>query len=339
MTRFRISLLSLVALLLGSPGVVRADEVFLRNGDRLTGDIVKMSDGSLVLKTPYAGELKIDWKEVQGITSKAPVKVQTLDESVLQGIVTSPTGDQIVVTGDQFGPTRAIPLTNIKAINPPPMVTYSGAFNLGGVVAKGNSDSKAINASLLYTLRADRHRFGMEGKYNYGEQSGKLNVRNSLAELSYDVFVTKRAFLNFFALFEQDTFQDLNLRSTFGAGPGYQFIDTKRTQLSATIGLAYMNEDWRTRADDSSAEGRWGVTFTTALIPDRLLFFHRHEGFYEFKAPNGWRLRADQGFRVPVFKQFAMNLEYELRYDSNPAPGRKKTDHLYIVGISYVLGQ
>ena len=329
----------IVLWVLAWPAAAAADEVMLKNGDRLTGDIVKMSDGSLVLKTPYAGEVKIDWKEVQGITSKAPVKVQTLDDSVLQGIVTSPAGDQIVVTGEQFGPTRAIPLTSIKAINPPPMVTYSGAFNLGGVVAKGNSDSKAINGSLIYSLRADRHRFGVEGKYNYGEQSNKLNVRNSLAELSYDVFVTKRIFLNFFALFEQDTFQDLNLRSTFGAGPGYQFIDTKRTQLSATVGVAYVNEDWRTRTDDSSADGRWGVNFTTAIIPERLLFFHRQEGFYDFKAPNAWRLRADQGFLVPVYKQFAMNLEYDLRYDSNPAPGRKKTDHLYIVGISYILAQ
>jgi putative salt-induced outer membrane protein YdiY len=316
-----------------------ADEVTLKNGDRLTGEIVKMSDGTLVLKTPYAGEVKIEWTEVQGITSNAPVKVQTLDDSVLQGIVTSPAGDQIVVTGEQFGPTRAIALTNIKAINPPPMVTYSGAFNLAGVIAKGNSDSKAINASLLYSLRADRHRFGVEGKYNYGEQSGKLNVRNSLAQLSYDVFVTKRTFLNFFALFEQDTFQDLNLRSTFGAGPGYQFIDTKRTQLSATVGVAYVNEDWRTREDTSSAAGRWGISFTTALIPDRLIFFHRQEGFYDVKAPNAWRVRADQGFRVPVYKQFAMNLEYDLRYNSNPAPGRKKTDHLYLVGVSYVLAQ
>ena len=55
MTRFRIALFAFVALLLGGPGMVLADEVLLRNGDRLTGDIVKMSDGSLVLKTPYAG--------------------------------------------------------------------------------------------------------------------------------------------------------------------------------------------------------------------------------------------------------------------------------------------
>ncbi|HEY3198415.1 MAG TPA: hypothetical protein VGJ57_10400, partial [Nitrospirales bacterium] len=110
----------IVLCVLAWPATASADEVMLKNGDRLTGDIIKMGDGSLVLKTPYAGEVKIDWKEVQGITSKAPVKIQTLDDSVLQGIVTSPAGDQIVITGEQFGPTRAIPLTNIKAINPPP---------------------------------------------------------------------------------------------------------------------------------------------------------------------------------------------------------------------------
>ena len=75
----------------------------------------------------------------------------------------------------------------------------------------------------------------------------------------------------------------------------------------------------------------------TALIPEHLIFFHRQEGFYDFNSPNAWRLRADQGFRVPVYKQFAVNFEYDLRYDSNPAPGRKQTDHLYIIGVSYVL--
>jgi hypothetical protein len=242
MKNLRVLIVVGIAVLAATVGSAHADEVILKNGDRLTGNIIKMGEGSLLLKTPYAGEIKIDWKEVQGFTSAAPAKVQALDGSIITGVVTSPVPDRIVITGDQFGPTMAIPLTSIQAINPPPMIRYSGAFNLGGVITKGNSDSKAINASLLYSLRADRHRFGVEGKYNYGEQSQRINVRNSLAQLTYDVFITKRFFFNTFALFEQDTLQDLNLRSTFGAGPGYQFIDTRRTQLSGTVGLAYVNE-------------------------------------------------------------------------------------------------
>lgn len=337
MKNLRIVMLIGIAVLAAGVGVVRADEVILKNGDRLSGSIVKMGEGSLVLKTSYAGEIKIDWKEIQGFTSAAPAKVQTLDGSILTGVVTSPSPERIVVTGDQFGPTMEIPLTSIQAINPPPMVRHSGAFNLGGLIAKGNSDSKAINASLFYSLRADRHRFGVEGKYNYGEQSGTINVRNALGKLTYDMFISTRVFWNIFALFEQDTLQDLNLRSTFGTGPGYQFIDTKRTQLSGTVGVAFVNEDWRTREDTNTAAGRWGVNLRTILIPDRLILFHRQEGFYDFKEPNAWRLRADQGLQVPVYKQLAVNLEYDFRYNSNPAPARKRTDHLYIIGISYIL--
>ena len=37
-----------------------ADEVFLKNGDRLTGDIVKMDDETLTLKTGYGGNVKIE---------------------------------------------------------------------------------------------------------------------------------------------------------------------------------------------------------------------------------------------------------------------------------------
>jgi hypothetical protein len=97
MRTLRLSTFTLVAVLSIRAGTARVDEVTLKNGDRLTGDIVKMREGDLVIKTPYAGEIKIDWKEVQNIASK----VQTLDGSVLQGILTSPSPDRIVVTFQQ----------------------------------------------------------------------------------------------------------------------------------------------------------------------------------------------------------------------------------------------
>ena len=163
------------AVLAAAVGTARADEVILKNGDRLSGNIVKMGEGSAGIENLLTPERsKIDWKEVQGFYFCG--SYQGADAGRVNYYRCRDIADHrtdIVITGDQFGPTIAIPLTSIQMINPPPMVRYSGAFNLGGVVAKGNSDSKAINASLLYSLRADRHRFGVEGKYNYGEQSQK----------------------------------------------------------------------------------------------------------------------------------------------------------------------
>lgn len=46
------------------------DEIHLRNGDRLIGEIVKMEEGSLLLKTAYAGEVKLKSPPPPAITYK-----------------------------------------------------------------------------------------------------------------------------------------------------------------------------------------------------------------------------------------------------------------------------
>lgn len=335
MKKWGIGLAGLFVFVCAMASPAEADEVFLKNGDRLSGDIVKMEGESIIIKTSYAGDIKIDWKEVQGVNSTGFQTFQMKDRSVLRGRISSTAPNQVTVTNETLGSTKLMAISDITAINPPPLVTSEGSLNFAGTVNKGNSDTKAINGSLFYTLRADRHRFGLEGKYNYGEQNEKVTVRNALLELKYDTFITKHLYADVFSLFEEDTFQDLNLRSSFGAGPGYQFIDTPRTKLSAELGLGFVHEDWRGIEDRSSLDGRWAANFTTHLVDDHLIFFHRHEGFYDFKAPHAIRIRADQGFKVPVYKQFALNLEYDVRWDNEHAPGRKSTDHTYIFGISY----
>lgn len=81
-----------------------------------------------------------------------------------------------------------------------------------------------------------------EGKYNYGEVGSRVTVRNSLASLKYDFFLSKKVFSNAEALVEKDTFQNLSLRSTIGAGLGNQFIGTQRVSISVMTGLAHMSE-------------------------------------------------------------------------------------------------
>ncbi len=82
-----------------------------------------------------------------------------------------------------------------------------------------------------------------------------------------DFFVTKRFYVYTGVMFEQDTFQDLNLRSSVFAGPGYQFIDEgdyaspylSKLQLHGGVGLGYFNEDFKRSEDFNYFTGRWAV--------------------------------------------------------------------------------
>ena len=48
-----------------------ADQIVLKNGDRLTGVIETSDDKTLVIKTEFAGEVTVQWSAVQDINSSA----------------------------------------------------------------------------------------------------------------------------------------------------------------------------------------------------------------------------------------------------------------------------
>ena len=45
-------------------GILEADTVLLVNSDRLSGEIQKLEDKRLYLRTAYAGVIEIDWSMV-----------------------------------------------------------------------------------------------------------------------------------------------------------------------------------------------------------------------------------------------------------------------------------
>src|SRR3979411_2173440 len=67
----------------------RADQVTLKNGDRLTGTIVKSDGKTLLLKTDSAGEITLKWEAVSGIVSSQPLSVQLNNGQVVSGNVTT----------------------------------------------------------------------------------------------------------------------------------------------------------------------------------------------------------------------------------------------------------
>lgn len=316
-----------------SPGW--ADEVRLRNGDRLTGTIVTMEEGALTVNTVYGGNLKLDWSEVESLSADQPLSVQLKNEvDDADWIDWLYTRYQTVSTtrlaGD-LGPS----LDDVRAINPPPPIRYQGTLNVGGNRTQGNTNTQAVNASTRWSVRSDRHRMLAEGKYNYGEVGRTVTVRNTMATLKYDFFFTRKIFGNAEGLLEKDTFQNLTLRTTLGGGLGYQFVDTKRATVSAVAGLAYVGEDYTNAPQTTTAAGRWSLRVELALIPDRVKFFHKHEGFYDFGERGALRVFADQGLRITVLGNLFLNLEYDVRYNGATAPGRRRTDETLIFGVGY----
>ena len=76
---------ALALLLIALPGLdsARADEVIMQNGDRMTGEVIRQDEGSLRLKTAYAGTLSIEWEQVSEVRLDEAREVLLDDETVL----------------------------------------------------------------------------------------------------------------------------------------------------------------------------------------------------------------------------------------------------------------
>jgi hypothetical protein len=88
-----------------------ADQVVLKNGDRLTGTIVKSDAKTLVIKTEFAGEVTVQWPAIQEINSTQPLHVSLADGKTVVGPVKTSDGNLEVSTaaaGTVTTPTSAV---------------------------------------------------------------------------------------------------------------------------------------------------------------------------------------------------------------------------------------
>ena len=316
-------------------GQASADEVWLKNGDHLTGKVVSLDSGLLVFKTSYAGDLSIKWEEVANLKTDEPVKVVLGDETTAQGPVSPGEAGKVKVKAEQVAEPVTVDLANVKVINPKPPLSTTLRISVGATRNSGNTDSQDFYGQLDFIARTAMNRFSVGGNYQRSEENNVKTADNAMAYIKYDHFLTEKWYLYANATGQQDEFQDLNLRATLGVGAGYQFFETERTNLALEGGLSYVNEDFDTAPDDSYAAGRWGLKFDHYILPKSLQFFLYHTGLQSLESSDDLVLYTQTGFRIPFYKDLNVSLQMNWQYDKSPAPGREKNDYTYILALGY----
>jgi putative salt-induced outer membrane protein YdiY len=325
------SLISILTIPLESRAEI-ADQVLLYNGDHFSGEIVRMEDGLLTIRIAYVPTetVQIRWQDVSCINSDRKLSFVLGEDTVTGSAVCAEVG-RIRIINEKLGTLNTLALTDLRAINPS---IYSGIFNFGGTLASGNTNTKGANLSTRFQVRTKRHRFTVEGKFNYAESEGTTTARNSTGSIKYDNFATEKIYTYAQSLVERDDFQNLNLRSTQGLGMGYQFYDQRNKNLFAEAGISFLNEDYIAKEDRQSASGRWSVGLNYDVIPDKVKLFHFQEGYYTPDS-DAWYIRTEQGFRMPLIGNISVNLEVDWRFNSKPDPDKRKADIYIILGLTY----
>jgi putative salt-induced outer membrane protein YdiY len=224
-----------------------------------------------------------------------------------------------------------------------PPVVYNGSLTAGFSQTTGNSHLR--NASLLgeFVGRSEQLRLSILGRYVYGDNAGALITRNARGTIKLDFFMTKRLFWFASAYFEQDTFQDLKMRTALASGPGYQFIERgdftspwlKDLTLYMEAGLSYFNEEFKLAEDKATLRGRWSIKLDWPLFDGRMTYYHYQEGYPSLQNTKDFYLTMDNGVRFKLFEGLVSGLQVTTRYNNTPPPGTGDTDNLYLMTFGY----
>ncbi len=321
-------------------------KITLRDGSELYAEILEMTEGFITVNTLFheGDPIKIKWSEVVGLSSEETVSVVLNSGTILQGKPSMLAPGTLGIKTDMLTEPIPVAVESVMAVNPPVKkpVVYTGNVNFGAAIIKGNTEQKNYNFLGELIARSDRLRLTILGRYLYTETSGELNARNAFGTIKLDFFITKRFYAYAGALLEQDTFQDLNLRTSVFAGPGYQLIDVgdfaspyfSKMQLGLELGVGFFNEDFKRAEDRNNVTGRWAVNFNWPVLPS-LTLFHQHQGYPSLEKRSDYYITSQQGLRWTMVENFISTFQVNWRRDNTPAPGAKKTDTQYLFTLGY----
>ncbi len=327
---------------------VLADQITMSNGDRLSGTIVKSDDTTLVLKTDYAGEIKLDWSAVQGITSTQPLHINLSNGGSLSGRVATrdsrfevatPTGN-VEASKSDIASIRgeAEETAYQRKLHPGLLNEWNGGANIAFALTRGNSQTKNLALSFTAVRETFHDKLGLyeESVYATNDAPGAVpaTTANSIqAGARYDHDLTPVVFAYATADFQTDALQGLNLRSVPGAGLGVHAIKTKYTTLDFLAGANYTREDYtaftRNFAALSFGEEFMHKLYASTVITQKAGFFPDVSDFSQYRG------NFNFGTVTKINKWLGWQNAFGDIYVTNPPAGKKKNDILLTTGLNF----
>jgi putative salt-induced outer membrane protein YdiY len=352
---------SSVALL---SGFLFADQITLKNGDRLTGTVVKSDGKTLVLHTDAAGEVTIQFSAIQQITTEKELHISTSDKKTVVGPVTT-TDDKLEVATKANG-TVEVPKESVavirndaeqeaydKSLHPGLRHGWNGGANVGFSLARGNSETE--NLALAFNAAHPTLNDKISLYASAIDTTNNLATPSTVADLvqgglRYDRNINPKMFGFVGGDFQSNALQFLDLRAVYTGGLGYHAIKSDQTTLDLFAGLNYTHETYSN--GPQVAPPTVPPTFTSYGVTNRFAALtlgeelSKHLGkntllnqklyFYPDLSDTGqYRATFDLGTVTKISKWLGWQNQFGEIYVSNPPGSAKKNDVIFTTGLNF----
>jgi len=357
----RFELLTLIALF-GFSSSLLADQVTLKNGDRLTGTVVKSDGKTLVLHTDAAGDVTINFPAIQDIKTDQELHVSLKNGKTAVGPVTT-TDDKLEIATKSSGTVEASKedVTLIrndaeqtaydKSLHPGLAHGWAGGVNVGFALARGNSETENLSLALnaVHPSLNDKITVYLSSIDTQNNLATPSTVANLIqGGIRYDRNLNPKLFAFGSGDFMSNALQFLDLRQVYTGGFGYHAIKSDATTLDFLGGVNYTHETYSNgtliSAGPPPVYSSYGITnrFVALTLGEELnqkvgkstVVTQSFDFYPDLQQTGQYRGTFNFGTVTKISKWLGWQNQFGDIYVSNPPVGSKKNDVLFTTGLN-----
>ncbi len=326
------ALITVISLLCALPAT--ADVIYLKNGDRITGEIKEIWDSNVTIEPEYSNKFDVEFEHIAHIESDEAFEVELLDgrEGDFSFAKSSVEGG---VRLEASNASIEVALANINKIEEIKDFDWDSKLDLNSNFSRGNTNSQTVNISAETEVIKGQHRYLGDFSYVLETLDSETTKEQTRFHASYNYLFEEGRLDNWFfatnVTLERDPVALLDRRLSLNPALGYDVWDYANRTLNFEFGVGYANEE-TDGEDTSSATIDWRLNFAYDFMGGDLELFHNHHIYRNVSGRKNIVFNTNTGVRYEITDDIYMNVQLDYDYDTEPPDGTDNEDLTFLLG-------
>lgn len=331
MVRLFVSPLTLFPLLaLFLPVVASADVIYLKNGDRITGEIKEMWDENVTIEPDYSDKFDVEFEHIARIESEQALDIELYDETKGAYLIESSEKDGFVRLTSSYESIE-VALSEVKKVETIEEFDWDANLDVSSNFSRGNTNSQSTNLQWKGSMERGDHRYNTDLSIAREELEGETTKQRDRLNVGYNYLFHDDWFFALNVTAERDPVAQLDRRLSVNPALGYDVWDDANRVLNFQFGAGYADESTAGQ-DESSTNIDWRLNFLWEFLRGDMEFFHNHNIYRNLEGRKNIVLNSQTGIRYDITDDIYLNLQANYDYDSEPASGAENDDLTFLIG-------
>lgn len=336
-SRFGATLLAGLCGLVFSLTGLAADRIQLRDGSVIYGTFKDADGGKISIETAFAGTLEVDQAEIVAMSVDSQLVLQMDDGAVLETPRLTVAEEALQLESQS---SQSYALADLTRINPEPWELgrgyhFTGLGSAAWSSQSGNTETDEFNYRVDANWESLKDRYRLEGFGEINEANGIKNAENWTLRGRYDRNQTGDWYWGVGGLVQQDSFADLDLRTSVGPYLGRKFYTEPVFELEAESGLSYVHEDFASADTREYLGATWSAHAQSDFLGGDSRLYLDHNGILNLDDLQNVVLNTTLGIAFPLVGGIEGAAEVMWNINTGAVEGTEEVDQAYRFRIGY----